>query len=78
MKDYIVMVQDLLNGRNEEFDNADTRRIRLIRHADNRKEKIIDGKSYANSLYNFNSRNLELVCVPSPCFFVCFSIVLFL
>ncbi len=52
MKDYIVMVQDLLNGRNEEFDNADKRRIRLIRHADNRKEKIINGKSYANSLYN--------------------------
>ena len=62
MKDYIVMVQDLLNGRNEEFDNADKRRIRLIRHADNRKEKIINGKSYANSLYNLylTERNVFL------------------
>lgn len=23
MKDYIVFIQDLLSGRNEEFDNAD-------------------------------------------------------
>ena len=46
MKDYIVFIQDLLIGRNEEFDNADKNRIRLIRHKDNRKEKIIDGKKY--------------------------------
>lgn len=45
MKDYIVFIQDLLSGRNEEFDNADKKRIRLIRHKDNRKEKIIDGRS---------------------------------
>ena len=37
MKDYIVFIQDLLTGRNEEFDNADKKRIRLIRHKDNRK-----------------------------------------
>ena len=38
------------------------RRIRLIRHADNRKEKIINGKSYANSLYNLylTERNVFL------------------
>lgn len=29
MKDYIVMVQDLLAGRNEEFDAADRKRVRL-------------------------------------------------
>ncbi|MDY6028411.1 MAG: GIY-YIG nuclease family protein [Prevotella sp.] len=46
------MVQDLLSGRNEEFDNADKKRVRLIRHKDNRKEKVIDGKSYFNSLYD--------------------------
>lgn len=51
-KDYIIMVQDLLAGRNEEFDNADKKRVRLIRHKDNRKEKVIDGKSYFNSLYD--------------------------
>ena len=43
-KDYIIMVQDLLAGRNEEFDNADKKRVRLIRHKDNRKEKVIDGQ----------------------------------
>ena len=52
MKDYIVFIQDLLSGRNEEFDNADKKRIRLIRHKDNRKEKIIDGKKYSNSLFD--------------------------
>lgn len=52
MKDYIVFIQDLLIGRNEEFDNADKKRIRLIRHKDNRKEKLIDGKEYSNSLFD--------------------------
>lgn len=52
MKDYIVFIQDLLSGRNEEFDNADKKRIRLIRHKDNRKEKTIDGKKYSNSLFD--------------------------
>lgn len=31
-KDYIATIQELLKGRNEEFDQADVRRIRLIRH----------------------------------------------
>ena len=44
MKDYIIFFQDLLGGRNEEFDKADKKRIRLIRHKDNRKVKLIDGK----------------------------------
>ncbi len=52
MKDYIVMVQDLLAGRNEEFDTADRKRVRLIRHKDSRKEKNIGGKIYRNSLYD--------------------------
>lgn len=41
MKDYIALIQDLLKGRNEEFDNADPKRVKLIRHRDNREEKII-------------------------------------
>lgn len=49
MKDYIVMVQDLLAGRNEEFDTADRKRVRLIRHKDSRKEKNIGGKIYRKS-----------------------------
>lgn len=52
MKDYIIMIQDLLAGRNTEFDNADKKRIRLIRHKDNRDEKIIDGKPYKNSMFD--------------------------
>ena len=51
-KDYIATIQDLLKGRNEEFDKADVERIRLIRHKDSRKEKIIGGKIYENSLYD--------------------------
>ena len=51
-KDYIATIQELLKGRNEEFDKADVKRIRLIRHKDARKEKIIDGKSYELSLYD--------------------------
>lgn len=51
-KYYIATIQELLKGRNEEFDKADVERIRLIRHKDSRKEKIIGGKNYAISLYD--------------------------
>lgn len=51
-KDYIATIQELLRGRNEEFDNADIKRIHLIRHKDSRKEKIIGGKTYENTLYD--------------------------
>lgn len=51
-KNWITTIQVLLNGRNDEFDAADKKRDRLIRHKDNRKEKIIDGKTYTNSLYD--------------------------
>ena len=49
-KDYITTIQELLKGRNEEFDKADVKRIRLIRHKDSRKEKVIGGKVYDSSL----------------------------
>lgn len=51
-KNYIATIQELLKGRNEEFDQADIKRIRLIRHKDSRKVKIIGGKSYESSLYD--------------------------
>ncbi|MGM9811505.1 MAG: GIY-YIG nuclease family protein [Muribaculaceae bacterium] len=51
-KDYITTIQELLKGRNEEFDKADVKRIRMIRHKDSRKEKIISGKSFEMSLYD--------------------------
>lgn len=50
-KNWITTIQALLNGRNKEFDAADKERVRLIRHKDNR-EKVIDGKTYKNSLYD--------------------------
>lgn len=51
-KDWITTIQALLEGRNEEFDNADKRKVRLVRHKDNRIVKVIDGKEYSNSLYD--------------------------
>lgn len=51
-KDYITTIQELLKGRNEEFDKANVKRIRMIRHKDSRKEKIIGGKSFEMSLYD--------------------------
>ena len=51
-KDFIISIQELLKGRNVEFDNADGKRIRLIRHKDSRKEKNIGGKIYESSLYD--------------------------
>lgn len=53
-KDFIISLQDLLKGRNEEFDKTPASRIRLIRHKDNRKpdDRLIDGKVYENSLFD--------------------------
>lgn len=51
-KDYIATIQELLKGRNAEFDQADVKRIRLTRHKEASKEKIIGGKSYELSLYD--------------------------
>ena len=35
-KDYIISIQDLLKGRNRnaDFDTADDKRIKLVRHSD--------------------------------------------
>jgi hypothetical protein len=51
-KENIATIQELLKGRNEEFENTDPKRIRLIRHKDSRQVKIIGGKEYRNSLYD--------------------------
>ncbi len=51
-KIFITTIQALLKERNAEFDNADKKRVRLIRHKDSRKIKVIDGKNYSNSLYD--------------------------
>lgn len=46
----IATIQELLRGRDADFDAAKT--IRLVRHADNRDVKIIEGKEVRDSLYN--------------------------
>lgn len=51
-KTFITTIQALLKERNAEFDSADKKRVRLIRHKDSRKIKVIDGKNYSNSLYD--------------------------
>jgi hypothetical protein len=58
-KNYIATIQELLKDRNEEFENADPKRIRLIRHKDARKVKIIGGKEYLNSLYDIYLNDRE-------------------
>ena len=50
--DIIISIQALLSGRNEEFDQADKRRVKLIRHKDNRTEKVIGDKTYKESLFD--------------------------
>ena len=45
----IVTIQELLRGRDADFDSAKT--IRIVRHADNRKIKVIEGKEVHGSLY---------------------------
>lgn len=59
-KNWITTIQVLLNGRNDEFDAADKKRVRLIRHKDNRKVKVIDGKEYINSLYDIYLNDNEV------------------
>lgn len=52
MKNEIISIQELLIGRNEEFDKAT--RIKLVRHKDNRPQdqRIIMGEHYRGSLYH--------------------------
>lgn len=47
----IVTIQTILRGvGNEEFNNS--KHIKLVRHADNRKIKIINGEEVSDSIYN--------------------------
>lgn len=45
----IATIQELLRGRDADFDNA--KNVRLVRHADSRKVKLIEGKEVSESLY---------------------------
>lgn len=57
-KNYIATLQELLQGRNEDFDRS--KHIALIRHADNRKEKQIFDKTYKGSLLDLYRADREL------------------
>ena len=46
---HIIAFQDLMKGRDIDFDNS--KKVKLIRHLDNRPEKIIGGKVFKESLY---------------------------
>lgn len=45
----IATIQELLFGRDKDFDEA--KNVRLVRHADSRKVKLIEGKEIHGSLY---------------------------
>ena len=49
-KNYIATLQELLHGRNDDFDK--NKAIALMRHADNRKDKQIDSVIFKESLYD--------------------------
>jgi len=61
MKDYIVTIQEILSGRNVEFDTAArANHVKLIRHKDNRKEMVIRGEHINNfSLYETYKHDKE-------------------
>lgn len=49
MNTNIISIQNLLKGRNADFDKA--KKIKLVRHLDNRTVKHINGKDYTESVY---------------------------
>ncbi len=55
----IITIQQLLIGRNPDFDNA--QRVKLVRHKDNRpvNERKILGEPYEGSLYNLYRTELK-------------------
>lgn len=61
-KDYIISIQDLLKGRNRnsEFDAADEKRIKLIRHSGNIKENSIIYNEYKDSAYKLYRSDYKL------------------
>lgn len=62
MKEYITTIQELLTGRNEDFDKSNA--IRIVRHADTRgnDERTIDGVPFDGTLmdlYRFDRPKFE-------------------
>lgn len=61
-KNYIISIQDLLKGRNRnaEFDAADEKRIKLIRHSDFVQADSFISKEFEGSVYKLYSSNYDL------------------
>ena len=61
-KDYIISIQDLLKGRNRnaEFDAADEKRIKLMRHSDFVQADSCISKEFEGSVYKLYSSNYDL------------------
>jgi len=61
-KDFIISIQDLLKGRNRnaEFDAADEKRIKLIRHSGNVMPNSMIYKDYDGPVYKLYHTNYEL------------------
>jgi len=63
-KDYIATLQELLQGRNEDFDNCPD--IALVRHADNRKDRAIAGVVFKESIYDiYRYQKSRFMCYQS-------------
>ena len=54
--DSIISIQDLLKGRNDEFDKTSPERIKMVRHADQRLSsegvEVLGKMYYGTTLYN--------------------------
>lgn len=57
----IISIQELMKGRNEEFDQTSFNRIKMIRHADQRLSNGLEvlGEMYYGTLYNLYRTNRE-------------------
>lgn len=61
-KDYIISIQDLLKGRNRnaDFDTADEKRIKLVRHSDVVKTDSFIYKKYKGTVYELYRTKYDL------------------
>lgn len=57
-KEVITTIQKLLEGRNADFDAS--RSIKIVRHADSRKELSIEGKTYRRDLLDLYRYDRDL------------------
>ena len=59
-KNYIISIQDLLKGRNEEFDEADKKHVKLVRHSGDVMSDSCIYSEYHESVYKLYRTNYDL------------------